>query len=118
MTEAETTLRQRGESETAAASGAKEDQGKPCPMSGKYGTCPVSGLLSSSPAAKKKDPFAAGAKSMVPATTEASSSAASGESFLWALCPIHWERNTLYLILLAYVLGILNGLVVAKWFIY
>lgn len=79
-------IRQRKDPARAAddhstvAEGTTDDQTEKCPMTGKSGKCPVSGMLSGSAASssdaapKKADPFAAGSKKMV---TESASSGGS-----------------------------------------
>jgi len=103
-----------------AAAGAEDktaDQGKPCPMSGKYGQCPVSGFLSSKPQAADdaSNPFASGSAKLTSSSATAGGCSSDKDSLLWLLCPLHWDRNTMYLLAIVYLFGLINGLVLSKW---
>ncbi|CAD7927383.1 unnamed protein product [Amoebophrya sp. A25] len=99
----------------AVAGDGQEDKKKACPMSGKYGQCPVSGLLSSKPDAEaKSDPFAAGSKSLL---SKSSAEPSNEGSLAWALCPIHWSKNTIYLVCIVYACAFVQGLFVARAFL-
>merc|ERR1712194_567572 len=116
-----------GPRERKQAEASKPVESRVCPMSGKTGKCPISGMLSLDPepaassdttadsSGKKpnKDPFAAGSK---PIIVEGSSSSVStrgrgGSSKLWdaatLLCPVHWGVSGLQLYGFVWLVGLL-----------
>lgn len=116
-------LRQRSVP-SASSTPAPSDNAAPssdtqkCPISGKEGTCPMAGIMGigkSGPAPKAEgkpatnSKFMAG-KSLVAAVEKGNS---SGDSFLYRLCPLHWDDNTMRLLVLiaatSWVSGIFIG---------
>jgi len=102
----------------AAAEGADADSQK-CPISGKEGVgCPMSMFgvnvgAAPKPKAKATPKATTGfmkGKSMIAAVSD---SKGEGESFIYKLCPLHWDENTTRLLITvaaaAWVSGIFVG---------
>lgn len=86
---------------------ARERKSEACPMTGKHGTCPVSGMFSGGSSPKKKDPFAKGSKSLITAGNDNEE-----KSLLWMLCPVHWNIGTLKWMI---IIGSLGGVAYTFW---
>jgi predicted heme/steroid binding protein len=116
-------LRQRSVPSAAAETAAGTPDSQKCPISGKEGMgCPMSFMgigagkqteaaqpvkePTAKATAKAKSGFMAG-KSLVAAVEKPKSS--GGESFLYKLCPVHWDDNTMKLILVVAALSWASG---------
>jgi len=117
-------LRQRSVPSAAAETAAGAPDSQKCPISGKEGVgCPMSFMgigvgkqteasqsvkePTAKATAKGKSGFMAG-KSLV-AAVEKPKSSGDGESFLYKLCPVHWDDNTMKLILFVAAISWASG---------
>jgi len=130
---AESGLRQRNAaaskaaSSTAPAADAAADEAadaadsQKCPISGKEGAgCPMAAMMGiKAPAAdpeKKKASAKSGGKFMKGKSlighVEEQKASGAGESWLWKLCPLHWDDNTTRLLLLVAAASWISGIFV------
>lgn len=95
--------------------------GEKCPISGKVGTCPMAGIMGlagvapkpseakpSSSNGKADGAFMAG-KSLVASVEKKTD---SQESFLYRLCPLHWDDKTIKIMIVIAVTSWLSGVFV------
>jgi len=100
----------------------KKADGEKCPISGKEGQCPMSFMGIGNKPAKPGSSTASGSsakaseapktgfmagKSMVVAT---SSSTSTSESFLYKICPLHWDSQTTNLLILVAAISWISGI--------
>eukprot|EP00933_Yihiella_yeosuensis_P046027 TRINITY_DN41491_c0_g1_i1.p1 TRINITY_DN41491_c0_g1~~TRINITY_DN41491_c0_g1_i1.p1 ORF type:complete len:496 (-),score=105.93 TRINITY_DN41491_c0_g1_i1:195-1682(-) len=119
--------RQTGTSAEASASGSSEApaaEGEKCPISGKVGTCPMASIMglagasppkeetqaatSSANGTKAGGAFMSG-KSLVASVEKTNS---SEESFLWRLCPLHWDDKTIKMVIAIAITSWMSGVFV------
>merc|ERR1712032_278980 len=103
-----------------AAAEAKKDNGtqveksEKCPISGKEGAgCPMAamGILPAKPKGdegSRKKGFMAG-KSLVASVQK---DTGRHESFIWALCPVHWDAQTLKLLAIVAICSCVSGMTI------
>jgi len=99
-------------SETPAAKPASGKAGEKCPISGKEGTCPMAAILgggasASQEKAEQKSGFMAG-KSLVASVEKTNSE----ESFLYRLCPLHWDDKTIKMVVMIAFTSWMSGIFV------
>lgn len=100
----------------ATAAAGAHAPGEACPISGKVGTCPMAGIMGIPAAKAKAEPkppapagtFMAG-KSLIAAVDDAKGST-NGESFLYKICPLHWDDNTTRLLVLVAATSWISGI--------
>eukprot|EP00440_Ansanella_granifera_P076517 gb/GFBE01083032.1/.p1 GENE.gb/GFBE01083032.1/~~gb/GFBE01083032.1/.p1 ORF type:complete len:491 (+),score=122.77 gb/GFBE01083032.1/:1-1473(+) len=102
----------------SAGGAAVAGDGQKCPISGKEGTCPMAAIMgiggkapetaaaSTSSSADKSTGFMKG-KSLVASVDKNSS---SQESLLYRLCPLHWDDNTIRMVVVIAVASWASGI--------
>lgn len=105
------------------AQAASEADGQKCPISGKEGTCPMASIMGIGGAKASQDSstssastsengkakgFMAG-KSLVASVEKKNS---SEDSFLYRICPLHWDDNTIKMVFVVAACSWLSGIFV------